>query len=65
MKKIRYVCPICEREVDDSIIPYHKNVEKQILDMIKKENPRWIDEDGSSEKTVDYYRALLSNQSLK
>ena len=48
-----YVCPVCEREVDDAIIPFHKNVEKQILDLIKTHNTRWIESDGTCPKAVE------------
>lgn len=55
----RYICPVCERDVDDAIIPFHKNVERQILERIRSRNPRWIEPDGSVPKCVDYYKALI------
>lgn len=60
-----YVCPICEREVDDAIIPFHKNVEKQILERIKALNPRWIESDGSCPKAVEYYKSLIEHRIIK
>ncbi|MFM7203919.1 MAG: hypothetical protein ACKO6N_24320 [Myxococcota bacterium] len=61
----KYVCPVCEREVDDAIIPFHKNVERQILELIRKKNPRWIEQDGSIDKCVDYYKALIETKLLR
>lgn len=60
-----YVCPICEREVDDAIIPFHKNVERQILDLIKSHNPRWIESDGSCPKAIEYYKSLIEHRIIK
>lgn len=60
-----YVCPICEREVDDAIIPFHKNVERQILDLIKTHNPRWIEADGSCPKAIEYYKSLIEHRIIK
>ena len=61
----KFRCPICEREVDDPIIPFHKNVERQILESIRRRHPRWIEADGSSPKSVDFYKALVRNKLLK
>lgn len=61
----RYICPVCGREVDDAIIPFHKNVEKQILETITQHNPRWIESDGSCPKAVEYYKALIEQKILK
>jgi hypothetical protein len=63
--KNKYVCPVCEREVDDAIIPFHKNVEKQILEVIKTHHPRWIESDGTCPKAIDYYKALIEHRMLK
>jgi hypothetical protein len=60
----RFVCPVCNREVDDSIIPYHKKVEQQILDVIQKMIPRWYDGE-TNKKCIDYYRALIVNKTIK
>jgi len=60
-----YVCPVCERAVDDAIIPFHKNVEKQILDLIKSHNPRWIESDGTCPKAIEYYKSLIAHRIIK
>lgn len=61
----KFVCPVCEREVDDAIIPFHKNVERQILETIRRHHPRWIEPDGSSPKSVDFYKALVQSKLLR
>lgn len=60
----KFICPICNQVVDDSIIPYHKRVEQQILNTIQKTIPRWFDAD-SNKKCIDYYRALIANKTIK
>lgn len=60
----KFICPICNREVDDNIIPYHKRVEKQILGVIQKSIPRWYDGE-NNKKCIDYYRALIVNKTIK
>ena len=60
-----YICPVCGREVDDAIIPFHKNIEKQILETIKSNNPRWIESDGACPKAIEYYKALIQQKIIK
>lgn len=60
----KFVCPICNKEVDDKIIPYHKRVEQQILNVIQKNIPRWVDGD-INKKAIDYYRILIKNKTIK
>ena len=61
----KYICTICNKEDDDRIIPYHKRVENQILNVIKKSIPRWNDNDEIDRKAVDYYRVLIQNKTIK
>lgn len=61
----KFRCPVCERLVDDAIIPFHKNVERQILESIRANHPRWVEPDGSSPKAIDFYKALIRNKLLK
>ena len=60
----KFRCPICERHVDDQIIPFHKNVERQILESIRERHPRWVEPDGSCPKCIDFYKALIRNKLL-
>ncbi len=60
-----YICPVCEKEVDDAIIPFHKNVERQILERIRMMHPQWIEPDGSSPKAIDYYKALIETRRIR
>ncbi|RME55861.1 MAG: hypothetical protein D6795_02420 [Deltaproteobacteria bacterium] len=60
----KFICPVCERAVDDVIIPFHKNVERQILALIQRHNPRWVEPDGSCPKCIEYYKALIANRRI-
>ena len=35
-----------------------KQIEASVLNMIKNNNPEWVEEDGSCEKCVSYYENL-------
>lgn len=47
-------CPICNEEVSN----ISKIAEIWLKDLIKKENPSWVSEDGACLECLDYYHDL-------
>lgn len=47
-------CSLCKNETDD----LYQIAEQAVLDMIKKDNPEWIERDGTCEKCIEYYKSL-------
>jgi hypothetical protein len=47
-------CPLCNTETDN----LNNILERETLNMIKRDNPDWIETDGSCQKCTDYYNSL-------
>jgi len=47
-------CQLCNEET----IATEKQIEAVILDMIRKNNPQWVEADGACEKCITYYKNL-------
>ena len=47
-------CKLCDKPAEVIV----KQIEASVLDMIKNNNPEWVEEDGSCEKCVSYYENL-------
>jgi hypothetical protein len=48
------VCPLCRKEV----AALHVDVEELTLDLIARDRPEWVREDGSCPACLDYYEGL-------
>ena len=47
-------CPLCNCETDD----LNNIVEYELLQMIKRDHPEWVESDGSCQKCAEYYDSL-------
>jgi len=47
-------CPVCENETES----LSNIVEREVIQMIKRDHPNWVESDGSCQKCVEYYDAL-------
>ncbi len=47
-------CALCEKQVDQ----LHYDIEQWILNTIVKNNPKWVEKDGSCMDCIAYYRSL-------
>ena len=47
-------CKICDSETETL---EHK-IESSLIEMIKKKNPEWVEDDGSCTACVAYYKSL-------
>jgi len=48
------LCPLCGREAST----LHVDVEKLTLDLIARDHPEWVREDGSCPACLEYYEGL-------
>ena len=48
------ICKLCEKETDT----LHDIAERYVLDLIQKDHPEWVKEDGSCEACIEYYKNL-------
>ena len=47
-------CKLCDKPAKVIV----EQIESSVLEMIKRHNPEWVEEDGSCEKCVSYYEKL-------
>lgn len=47
-------CPLC----DEDTPTLEKQIESVVIDMIRRNNPQWVEADGACRKCVVYYRSL-------
>jgi len=47
-------CKLCDKPAEILI----SQIEASVLEMIKKNNPEWVEEDGSCEKCISHYKNL-------
>ena len=47
-------CKLCSNECHD----LNHEIELMVIEMIKKQNPQWIDSDGACSKCINYYSSL-------
>ena len=45
-------------QIEESSISLEEQVEASVIDMIKTNNPEWVESDGSCEKCMEYYERL-------
>ena len=51
-------CSLCGSSVPKESFYAHRKMEKAIIDLIKKKNPKWVETDGSCVRCYEYYRTL-------
>ena len=58
------LCPICEEEVFLKLISFdrHLSIEPHVIDLINELFPHWVDRDGTSPRSVRFYRSMLGRQ---
>ena len=47
-------CKLCDKPAEVIV----EQIENSVIEMIKKNNPEWVEDDGSCEKCVSYYQNL-------
>ena len=52
-------CPLCHKEVESEDYLFHNEIEEVLIDLIKKNHPKWIFKDGACPKCIEYYRAIF------
>lgn len=58
-QSITIQCPLCNDLVDKLVYRYHLDNERQVLAIIRQQNPDWTIEDGLCSRCLDYYHTQL------
>ena len=58
------VCPICEERValTPRSLERHLNIEPHVIGLIEELYPHWVNQDGTSPRSVKFYRGMLRQQ---
>ena len=55
-------CPLCSDTVEKLLYRFHLDSERQVIEKIREQNPRWSEQDGVCSRCVDYYHTELVMQ---
>lgn len=55
-------CPLCEQPVEELKYPLHESVDRVVVDWIKRQHPDWVEEDGTCQRCLDFYREVKSSR---
>jgi len=62
--KGKYICQICNREIDESVSLMHVKTEEYLLELIRKDHPEWKESKDTCHKCVTYYRELVKKAEI-
>ena len=54
-----YKCNLCGEVVKDDLKEFVEHTENHIIDLIKKDHPDWVENNGLCRKCHDYYKREL------
>ncbi|MDP2938625.1 MAG: hypothetical protein Q8O13_00870 [Candidatus Omnitrophota bacterium] len=60
----KYRCQICEREIDERVALTHIKSEEYIINLIKKDHPKWDKDKNTCHECREYYRRLIKEAEI-
>ncbi|NQT28131.1 MAG: hypothetical protein HQ570_00865 [Candidatus Omnitrophica bacterium] len=60
----RYKCQICGRMIHEAHSLEHAKAEEYLLDLIKKDHPKWKHQDSTCGECIEYYRKLINQSEI-
>jgi len=60
---VEYKCSLCGQVVLSDLKKYFDHTEDHIIDIIKKDHPNWVAEDGMCLKCQEHYKRQLKGES--
>jgi hypothetical protein len=64
LRKMKYHCQICDRDIDDFASLAHIKAEEYLLDLIRRDHPEWHEGKKTCNKCVEYYRKLVKENEV-
>lgn len=59
---MKFICPICNKELPRELRVIIPHTERHIIDTIKEEHPEWVGTNGVCKKCYDYYIKELNSE---
>jgi len=56
-----FICPTCGKHIPRDLLIIIPHTEEHIVEVIKKEHPEWIGQDGICKKCYEYYKEQLKS----
>ena len=60
----RYKCQICGRMIHEAHSLEHAKAEEYLLNLIKKDHPKWKQKDLTCSECIEYYRKLINQAEI-
>jgi hypothetical protein len=54
-----FVCPTCGKTMERELLVIIPHTESHIVDVIKRDHPNWVEQDGICKKCYAYYKGQL------
>lgn len=60
----KYKCQICERMIHEEHSLEHAKAEEYLINLIKKDHPKWDQKDSACPECIEYYRKLIKQSEI-
>jgi len=60
----KYKCQICGRMIHEAHSLEHAKTEEYLLDLIRKDHPKWKQKDSACRECIEYYRKLINQAEI-
>jgi len=60
----KYKCKICERMINEKHSLEHAKAEEYLINLIKKDHPKWEQKDSTCPECIEYYRKLIKQSEI-
>ena len=60
----RYKCQICGRMIHEAHSLEHAKAEEYLLNLIKKDHPKWKQKNSTCSECIEYYRKLINQAEI-
>lgn len=59
---MEYICGVCGERLNRDLLGFKKHTEEHIVEIVKKDNPQWVEESGICPKCLEYYQKQLKGE---
>jgi len=63
-EKGKYICQICNRQIDSVVSLTHIKTEEYLLKLIRRDHPEWQEEKDTCDRCIQYYRDLIKKAAI-
>ena len=60
----KYKCQVCQRMIREKHSLEHAKAEEYLINLIKKDHPKWSQKDSVPPECIEYYRKLIKQSEI-